>query len=945
MGWIGLVLLALVLLLGPLVLAIAAHTKATVLASRLAALKAKVEGLETQLAEYTRTSTPRPRSAEAPQEAPPVSAPVELTPPQTAETPVLAPPTASAPRLEEKLTSRWFLWLGAAALALAGLFLINYAVESGLLTPAGRIVLALLLGIALMIGGEAVRRESLPRYVPANRVDLAAGALTSAGVFVSFAAVYAAHALYELVSPLIAFLGLGAIALVAFALAALHAPIVAILGLLAGFLTPALVASDRAPVWGLFGYLTLVMLASLAVVRYRSWPWLAFGSIAGGAVWTFLWLTKASTAAIAPTLLAMVAYGVAAAVGLWTGSHHRRWLWPLLAVLAGIAAWIFLAAPKQVAQADVLALVCFQALVAAACIYLAQDKSDGDESPVWHRLEAVAPIEWAAWTAISLSSLLIAATIGAAPKLDLNLLILAGLAGLAIYAGRRWQRFDAIFLWASLAVVSVMALWPLGAQLESAREQVEGISGPPFEGLIGSAVWPYLLRSLLFAAFLAVAGYVAEANAKRPHLWAAISTIGSALLLAITYTRLRDVSSNSLWAIISIAAALLALAAAKAFDVRREEYASRLALGIYSAAVLAGVSCAFAFVFRNAWLTVALALQLPALAWLEQKLSLRELRFFALVVAGIVLLRLVLNPYILDYEAIDRFGAQWILYGYGVPAAAFLAAARVFARSEKDLTTAVLETGALLFALLLVGFEIRLGIEGRLESSHLTFFELSLHSLVWLAVGWWRARAYMKSGRLIDAGQAGLLLALALGGIFIGQLLALNPAMSGENIGDWPILNKLLLGYLAPAVLLVLMVRDLEEIPELRQARTPVAVGALVLAFTWVTLENKHAFQGDTLSLWHQSPGEYYAYSLVWLLFAFALLAAGLWRGQAGLRYGALAVLLVTVLKVFISDMAGLEGLYRVASFFGLGLSLVAIGWIYQRFVYPVRPALAQGSQ
>jgi uncharacterized membrane protein len=83
----------------------------------------------------------------------------------------------------------------------------------------------------------------------------------------------------------------------------------------------------------------------------------------------------------------------------------------------------------------------------------------------------------------------------------------------------------------------------------------------------------------------------------------------------------------------------------------------------------------------------------------------------------------------------------------------------------------------------------------------------------------------------------------------------------------------------------------------------------------------------------------------VWLLFAFALLAAGLWRGQAGLRYGALAVLLVTVLKVFISDMAGLEGLYRVASFFGLGLSLVAIGWIYQRFVYPVRPALAQGSQ
>ncbi|HYN00297.1 MAG TPA: DUF2339 domain-containing protein, partial [Aestuariivirgaceae bacterium] len=106
-----------------------------------------------------------------------------------------------------------------------------------------------------------------------------------------------------------------------------------------------------------------------------------------------------------------------------------------------------------------------------------------------------------------------------------------------------------------------------------------------------------------------------------------------------------------------------------------------------------------------------------------------------------------------------------------------------------------------------------------------------------------------------------------------------------------------------------------------------------------VTLETKHAFQGTRLLAWHQSDGEYYAYSLVWLIFAFALLAAGLWRRQPALRYGALAVLLVTVLKVFISDMAGLEGLYRVASLLGLGLSLVAIGWIYQRFVYPVAPA------
>ena len=39
----------------------------------------------------------------------------------------------------------------------------------------------------------------------------------------------------------------------------------------------------------------------------------------------------------------------------------------------------------------------------------------------------------------------------------------------------------------------------------------------------------------------------------------------------------------------------------------------------------------------------------------------------------------------------------------------------------------------------------------------------------------------------------------------------------------------------------------------------------------------------------------------------------------------------------------GLTGLYRVASFLLLGLSLIGIGWLYQRFVFPLdrRPELA----
>ncbi len=44
---------------------------------------------------------------------------------------------------------------------------------------------------------------------------------------------------------------------------------------------------------------------------------------------------------------------------------------------------------------------------------------------------------------------------------------------------------------------------------------------------------------------------------------------------------------------------------------------------------------------------------------------------------------------------------------------------------------------------------------------------------------------------------------------------------------------------------------------------------------------------------------------------------------------------MVTALKVFLIDMSALADLYRVASFLGLGLSLVGIGYLYQRFVFP----------
>ena len=51
------------------------------------------------------------------------------------------------------------------------------------------------------------------------------------------------------------------------------------------------------------------------------------------------------------------------------------------------------------------------------------------------------------------------------------------------------------------------------------------------------------------------------------------------------------------------------------------------------------------------------------------------------------------------------------------------------------------------------------------------------------------------------------------------------------------------------------------------------------------------------------------------------------------LRLAALALVGLAAAKVFLVDMAGLDGLWRVLSFLGLGVSLIGLGAFYRRFL------------
>ena len=124
--------------------------------------------------------------------------------------------------LEERLGTRWAVWIGGFALALGGIFLVRYSIEQGLLGPGVRVILGALLAGALIAAGEWARRTERLAAIAALPTAHIPSVLTAAGTTVAYADIYAAHALYGLLAPAMAFLLLGAVALATLAAALLH---------------------------------------------------------------------------------------------------------------------------------------------------------------------------------------------------------------------------------------------------------------------------------------------------------------------------------------------------------------------------------------------------------------------------------------------------------------------------------------------------------------------------------------------------------------------------------------------------------------------------------------------------------------------------------------------------------------------------------------------------
>jgi uncharacterized membrane protein len=861
-----------------IVMAVGTRERLKRLEFRLTGIEARLAGLAGEAPSPVPVSAPAPEALPTAAEKPEAKAESEDEAPPPAEP---EPPAAPAPPLpaakpkiglEERFGTQWVVWAGGIALALGGFFLVRYSIEQGWFGPGQRVLLAGAVALALIAAGEWARRREIHTGVMGlSKADIPS-VLTAAGTAIAYADVYAAYALYGFIGPTFAFLLLGVVALGTLAAALVHGPALAGLGLVGAFLTPLIVSSEEPNYWALYLYLAVVTAASFALARARMWRWLAVTALVASALWALPGIGDLQ--ALPPHVFHVAAGFTLAALLIVSG------------LLFGPDA-----APGEIDWVSSGALALY--LFAAMLLVLASGH------------DAIA---------LTLFVVLVASTLAIAWRADAAAFAVPAAAILVTLIFAQWSiDFD----------VGELGL-PTGPVPDSLWEPDRFLFGTPLT--LGAA----------FAFLFGASGFLAQGREERPlvaTLWSASAVLAPIAILIALYYRIAGFDRS-----IPFASAALVLAGVFALATealsRRSPGEERAASAIFATGSIASLALALSLALEKGWLTVALALMVPGIAWVAEKRPLPALRWLAAAVTMAVLGRIAWDPRIVG----DAVGTtpifNWLLYGYGVPAASFWLAGHMLRRHRDDAPSRVVDAAAILFTVLLIVLEVRHYITGGdpyASGSALAEAALDVSLLLAMVIGLERIRA--RSGSIIHDLGARLLAGIVFIVIVFSLGVSANPLFTGEPVGG-PFVNLILLGYGLPAVLagaLALITRETRP----QWYSGTAAIAALALALGYLSLELRTLYHGPVLTEGATSDAEQYTYSAVWLIFGVALLAAGIWYRSLPLRAASAAVVVLTVLKVFLIDMSDLTGIYRALSFLGLGAVLIGIGWFYQRLLFP----------
>ncbi|ENN86282.1 hypothetical protein RHSP_35204 [Rhizobium freirei PRF 81] len=813
--------------------------------------------------------------------------------------PDITAPAAMKPKesLESTIGARWAVWVGGIALALGGIFMIKYSIESGLLSPGVRLVLAAIFGLILVAAGEVIRRRSAPVSGNAFQNAMVPGVLTAAGVVALFGSTYAAHGIYGFIGPATAFVLLALISLATLALSLLHGQALAGLGLLASMVTPALIASTAPRPWILFGYLVLTWLATLLASRLRRW--LIAPSLANAllSLWPLLYISYSPVVDFTPVTLSMLAM-IGGTIFLWPGRYQTA------AKAVDHATTETKANPLQLRSAG------------GGGAFLAR-------APLGMTLTATIGA-----LAVALS-LLADGLLYGYPIVDAVFMFAAIVAAVAAFGAGRLHAAWAAILSAVVAIIGMFGLltnWIYGLDPGTVDALARMQSMVIYEALGLGAIF-VLIGAFFLRRF-------AEGEKPFAALWSLIMAAVPLAIATISFFNFGNWTVDWLHGLygIGLAVALLALAE---WQYRRSGDGWNLPTNILAAGSFAATVFALHVLAHHAVPTILLPV-LGIAYLLTGRVRDWPVLPWAMVAALIVAMaRIAWQPTIVDPSELGTTPVfNMLLAGYGIPAALAAVAAFMVRRAPNIRLCSALQALASFLVLLTIAILVRHAMNGGvLNDAVPTLGEQSIYTL--LAIG---ASATLMALDLSAASPVFRYGSMALGTLSVIMiltlhLLGLNPFITGESTGRIPLFNLLLLGYLLPAIAyggLALLARNRRPLPYVAM----LAVAGAVMVFAWATLTVRRFWQGEYIPFWNDFiQGELYSYSVVWLLIGIALLGLGARFEARSLRIASAVLVFIAVVKAFLIDMANLEGFLRALSFIGLGAVLIGIGLFYQKIL------------
>lgn len=273
-----------------------------------------------------------------------------------------------------------------------------------------------------------------------------------------------------------------------------------------------------------------------------------------------------------------------------------------------------------------------------------------------------------------------------------------------------------------------------------------------------------------------------------------------------------------------------------------------------------------------------------------------------------------------------------------IPGLLFLGAATLFTRIAYSEIPKALDAVAIVLLAFAIHFLILPNLPSDIFEQAFVIGSVWFNALALLAVAAMYAGGRLDRSYLVRAGSgiAGVV-AVAMLIYAIVPIFRFWPTIQTPGV---PLFNVALTALGLPAALLLVAAYLSRKHGSLQIARGLAAFGGLAGLITVLVLI-RQAIHGPSLNGPGAVPGqiELYLYSGGMLLYGFAMLWGGAAFSSIALRAGSLLVVLATIGKVFLYDVSDLDGLWRVGSFLGLGLALLAVSWFYGRFVFGIGPS------